>query len=213
AGCESLRRRPRGPRARDQAAAPPEARRPRGRARDVPRSGHRAGCRSDGPSGARLRAHDGRSRDGFLSTRRLRRRSGRGSRLEPDRRARRSLTRKPRDWRTGAPGDHARAGRRPGGPLPGPLMTDASRAHCWTVPVRAPLASFAAGATGAAARGEVIRMIPRRGLVVAALALVMGATPAAGQSPSRIPRIGYMSGDSGPNPLSAAFLQGLRELG
>src|SRR5262245_18986049 len=48
---------------------------------------------------------------------------------------------------------------------------------------------------------------------IAALVLVLGPGQAAGQSASRIPRIGYMSVDSGPNALSTAFLQGLKELG
>ena len=56
-------------------------------------------------------------------------------------------------------------------------------------------------------------MTLRRGFVIAGLALVLGASPAAGQSSSRIPRIGYMSADSGPNPLSEALLRGLSERG
>jgi putative tryptophan/tyrosine transport system substrate-binding protein len=60
-------------------------------------------------------------------------------------------------------------------------------------------------------RGDSMTL--RRGFVIAGLALVLGASPAAGQSSSRIPRIGYMSADSGPNPLSEALLRGLSERG
>jgi ABC-type uncharacterized transport system substrate-binding protein len=49
--------------------------------------------------------------------------------------------------------------------------------------------------------------------MVLALVLVTGCVSAEAQPSSRIPRIGYMSADSGPNPLSAALLQSLRELG
>jgi creatinine amidohydrolase len=55
----------------------------------------------------------------FYPARRLRRRPGIRPRLEPDGRARRSRRCDARDRRGGAPGDHPRAGRRPGRPLPG----------------------------------------------------------------------------------------------
>src|SRR5262245_54539705 len=56
-------------------------------------------------------------------------------------------------------------------------------------------------------------MIPRRGFFLVVVTLALWVSQATAQPSSRIPRIGYMSSDSGPNPLTAAFLQGLRELG
>ena len=100
-------RRPGHARARRQAPAPAEARRPRGRARDVPRPRDRARRRPDGAGGARLRPSGRRPRGRLLPARRLRRGPGIRPRLEPDRRARRSLAR-----------DAGRPARRPSGRSP-----------------------------------------------------------------------------------------------
>jgi hypothetical protein len=61
--------------------------------------------------------------------------------------------------------------------------------------------------------GGVDLMSRFRGLAVVALMLVMESSSAQAQSSSKIPRIGYMSADSGPNVLSTAFLTALGELG
>ena len=56
-------------------------------------------------------------------------------------------------------------------------------------------------------------MRPGRWFAIVVLALIMAPGPATAQLSSRTPRIGYMSADSGPNPLSEALLRGLSERG